>query len=180
MRTLYLAALFSGLCASAAAQGLPAASGSDLYGRRVDLAASLSGRPAILIVGFTKGSSGPCQEWEDRLWALDGGASSGGVFALLQLEAVPGILMPFVAGSVRSRTPQERFGHVFLLRQPRSEWKRCVGYDDKRGKDDPYLVLVDAKACVVEVRRGAYSPALAARLQADYEKLGAKPTGRKG
>lgn len=33
MRTLYLAALFSCACASAAAQGLPAAAGTDLDGR---------------------------------------------------------------------------------------------------------------------------------------------------
>jgi hypothetical protein len=151
--------------ASARADSLPRAITQDLSDNPVDTQSLLSGTAAVVIVGFTRASSEPCQAWEDRLWSLHGSDLDCRILSVIPTENVPGFIMMFIARSVRARTPKERFPYVLLLKHGRAQWKQTLAYDKIKGEDDPYLVVVDSNQQILWQGHGALSPAMLGHLE---------------
>jgi hypothetical protein len=156
--------------AFAGAETLPRAFTQDLSGDPVDTQSLLSGTAAVVIVGFTRASSEPCQAWEDRLWSLHGDDVDCRVLSVIPTENVPFFIMMFIARSVRERTPKERYPYVLLLKHGRAQWKQSLAYDKGAGKDDPYLSVVDANQQILWQGHGPISPDLLGHIEAQLER----------
>jgi hypothetical protein len=165
---LALALIIGG--ASARADTLPRAITQDLSGNPVDTLSLLSGTAAVVIVGFTRASSEPCQAWEDRLWSLHGSDVDCRILSVIPTENVPFFLMMFIARSVRERTPKERYPYVLLLKHGRALWKQALAYDKVAGMDDPYLSVVDSNQQILWQGHGPISPAMLGHIEAQLER----------
>jgi hypothetical protein len=158
------------------AEVLPELDAKDLNGQPVALAAALSRTAAtILLVGFSHGSSDACKAWEDILWAGHGKDPHCSLYSLYEIEGAPGFVVPMITHGIRSKTPEERQSHVLLTRKGRSEWQARLGYDAKAGKDDPYLVLVDAGGKILWQDHGSAEPGRDKALEAALAKALAAP-----
>jgi hypothetical protein len=131
--TLALAVLVRGQ------QPLPPIEGETLSGRKISLPAALEGKPAVLIIGFTRGSQTQTKAWSQRL------RDQFPAWSLAVLEDVPGLVRGIVARSIRKATPKEQHGHFVLIYRGENELKRAAGF---ARPDDAYILVIDASGAV--------------------------------
>jgi hypothetical protein len=125
----------------------PVLAGQDLHGAPFDLKARAAGKPAVLIVGFTKASSAACQRWEDRLRADRGGLTTTALVPIVVLEGAPGFVVPMILRGIRKQRPPEQHRDVLVLRSGKGALQAAVGFDPAK-PDDAYVVVLDSSGAL--------------------------------
>ena len=144
------------------AQDLPKIEGDSLAGHRVALPDAVSGKVAVLILGFSKASKTPTSAWGKR---IEADFVSSSVFVLYQmpvLEDVPGFVRGMVISGMKKGVPEDQRAYFVPVLHGESGLKKLVNYKEP---DDAYLVLLDRSGKIAYQMHGAVTEASYAELR---------------
>ena len=122
-----------------AQQVIPPIEGETLAGAKISLPAAAGGHPALLIVGFTRGSQEQTKAWSMRV------RGRFPAWSIAVLEDVPGLIRGMVARSIRNATPKDQHGSFVLVSRGEKPLKQAAGFSRP---DDAYLLVIDGSGAI--------------------------------
>lgn len=131
-----------------------------LAGRRLVLPADL-GRPALLIVGFTRESSRQTRPWAERARG-DSGLAGIAIEQVAVIAGIPRLFRGLAESQIRSAIPAALHQTFLLADEDQNGWRRLTANADEEAAA---VVLIDANGRVVWRAAGALTPASYAALQ---------------
>jgi hypothetical protein len=155
-------ALVSPFVSGAAAQSIPPVVADSLSGTHVSLPHDFAGKPAILLVGFTRAGGSECSRFAHRLareQSLFHGAIS--VYQIAILDSSPRLLRPVILHAMRSGLSQPEQAGVLPLFHDETQWKQIAAFT-KSAENDAYLLLVNPDGSLRWHSHGPDSEALVA------------------
>ncbi len=129
-----------------------------LSGKSIVLPDALSGRPAILVVGFTKRSQSQTAAWGTQLTKDYGNEPRLQRLSVAVLDDVPNFVRGMVISGIRGGVPPEQHDAFLLLFHDQKPWKDLM---DFKAPDDAYVILIDAASKIVAVTHGSPETAYA-------------------
>lgn len=136
------------------AQDLPKIEGEGLAGHHITLPDAVSGRVAVLVLGFTKGSKTPTSAWGARIETDFAGNPEFILYQLPVLEDVPGIIRGMVISNIEKGVPENQRDRFVPVPRGERELKQLVSYKEQ---DDAYLILLDRRGSIVYQMHGPLS-----------------------
>ncbi len=116
-----------------------------LNGEPVDLPASLKGRSAVLVVGFSQGSRGDVTAWGKRLADDFQDSATVRYYELSMLGSVPKFLRGFVLRKIAADVPDRAKPHFLSIDEHEAEWRSITGFHKP---EDAYVLVVDGSGQV--------------------------------
>ena len=98
------------------------------------------GKVALLIVGFSHGSSENTAAWRDRFIRDFGKDPKFTYYEVAILEGMPSFVRNSVLNGMRKNTPIDRIDHFVITLKDGHDWKKVTDY---HASGDAYLVLLD-------------------------------------
>jgi hypothetical protein len=162
--------ILSGIAAShpCVAARIPEVHGTSLTNESVNLPEALQGRPAVLILGFSRGSREAVAGWGRRLAADYRSSPEVMYYEMPVLGSVPGMMRGFVVRSMRSSVPQRAQARFVPITEHEAAWRGLVHYGQA---DDPYLLVIDGKGEVVWQTQGQPTDTAYAALKRQVEAI---------
>ena len=135
---------------------LPAVRGKTLSGNAVLLPEQAIGRPAMLVVGFSRASKEAAQPWLQNCRERFAVAAGEGArcYDVRMVEGIPRLFRGFAEGGMRKGYPAALLDQVLLVYQENDLWKQRLGAADE---NTAYVVVLDASGRVSGLQRGAFS-----------------------
>lgn len=159
-RKLAASAVVLFLLATSFAQSIPQVNAESLNGKPISFPKDLAGKPAILVIGFSRGGGDQCGPFARKLSKepsiVEGKAV---VYEIAMLESAPRIMRPMILHGMRGGIPQSEQTRFLPLFHDEKQWKQVAGFT-KLAADDAYLVLVSAEGTVIWTGHGLYSDKL--------------------
>src|SRR5438270_459187 len=137
--------------AAAAAEVFPTVHGETLSGKGVVLPEAIKGRPAILILSFSRAAQEQTKAWGERLKAQKVAAE---YFQLLELEDVPRLFRGAVKSGIKKGIPPASYESFILLFEGQDALKKVVGFQKS---PDAYVLLLDGRGNIVWREQGPVS-----------------------
>jgi hypothetical protein len=150
----------------AGGEQMPNIASESLTGRQMMLPDSLKGRPAVVIVGFSKSSQTRVKEWDSQARKQLGAAFD--VYQVAVLEDAPRFVRGMITHAMKGSTPADRQDHFLIVVQGEAELKKAVAFSES---DDAYVLLLDGTGDVRWRAHGAVSDAAFRELEEQVEKL---------
>lgn len=151
---------------------MPAVHTSALNGDVVDLPASLKGKAAVLVVGFSQGSRDDVIAWGRRLAADFHDSPNVRYYEVSVLAGVPRFLRGYVLRKISADVPDRAKPHFFAVDDHEPEWRAVTRY---RKADDAYVLVIDGGG---QVRWTVEGPATDASYQQMMQRLQAMRSGQ--
>jgi ATP10 protein len=139
MKTTLFAVLIS-VSVSSSAQMLPVVRGTSVSGQPVTLPDQAKGKVAVLVIGFSRGSSSPAGAWATRIKSDFARNSNVAIFRLAFLEEVPHMFRGLAIAGVRKSAGADDQDTVVPVFESEAVFKRLVKYWKP---DDAYILVVD-------------------------------------
>lgn len=143
-----------------------------LSGEKVDLPASLNGKVAVLVVGFSQKASDQVAGWGRRLAGDYKDSNSVVYYEMASLSGVPKFLRNFVLGKIKGAVPPRAQPHFFAFYEHEPEWKIATNFSSA---NDAYVLLVDSSGTVRAQTAGAITEAGYADFKQKLDALRSKP-----
>jgi hypothetical protein len=156
------------LASSAWAQQIPKVDEQSLSGHRVQLPQDVSGRVAVLILGFSRASKEPSSAWGKKLHTDLGQTPGLEIYSMPVLEEVPGLVRGMVISGIKRGVPENLRDHFVPVLHNEAEWKKLVNY---REPDDAYLVLLDRSGTIAFQIHGSLTEQNYPQLRQHIEQL---------
>lgn len=118
------------------AQPLPKIEGETCSGKKLTLP---TGKPAVLIIGFTHGSQSQTKAWAQRVH------DRFDTWSIVVLEDVPRLMRGMVSHSVKGSIPQAQHDRCLLVNHGEKELKHAVGFDRP---EDAYVLVTDSAGSI--------------------------------
>lgn len=147
---------------------MPRIEGESFAGRRVVFPDAASGKLAVLILGFSKGSKGPTSAWGEKIGAEFGSQPGFELYQLPVLEDVPRLLRGMVISGIKKGVKENVRDHFVPIVQGEVSLKKLVGYKET---NDAYMIILDRSGQIVGQMHGEFSEALYAQFEAQVQKL---------
>jgi hypothetical protein len=147
---------------------MPKIEGESLAGPKVVLPDAASGKVAVLIFGFSKGSKGPTSAWSDKILSGFGGQAGFDLYQLPVLEDVPRIIRGMIISGIKKGVKDNIRDHFVPILQGETSLKKLVGYKEA---DDAYLVILDRSGQIAGQMHGPYSEASYTQLAVKVQNL---------
>ena len=119
---------------------IPTVHTAALNGEPVDLPASLKGRSAVLVVGFSQGSRGDVTAWGKRLADDFQDSATVRYYELSMLGSVPKFLRGYVLRRIAADVPDRAKPHFLAIDEQEAEWRSVTGFHKPA---DAYVLVVD-------------------------------------
>ena len=149
------------------AQQFPHLEEESLAGQKVMLPESVSGKVAVLVLGFSRASSKPTGAWAKRAQEEFGKNPGFTLYQLAVIEEAPSFIRGMVISGMKKGMSDAQRAYVVPVVHRESELKKLVSY---KQPDDAYLVVLDRIGKVVyQTHSGTLEPGygeLRAKLQA--------------
>jgi hypothetical protein len=139
MKALFFAVLLS-VSSTLSAQALPVVHGTSVSGRPVILPNQVKGKIAVLVIGFSRGSSAPTGAWAARLKTDFERNPNVAIFRLPFLEEVPRMFRGLATSGVNKSAGSSDRDTVVLVFESEAAFKRLVKYSKP---NDAYILVVD-------------------------------------
>lgn len=138
--------------------------GRDLLDHEFSFAQRVSGRPGVLVFGFTKDSSEETKAWHRGL--VDGlkGNTQVAVVSVALLEKAPSFVRGFIKKGMRKDAPAELHPWMVVLDKGTKAWGAALGYDPKDAPDNARVLVVDARGDTLPVVLDAYGTTALAKV----------------
>ncbi len=162
MKTLAL--LLAAACA-AAAQQFPSVEAQTLTDKKLTVPSAFSGKPTLLILGFSQASQKASEAWGREL--LQDFGKDFRFYSAAVLEEAPRLIRPMIMGGMKRSIPKEGHDRFFIFVKGESQLKQAVGFDPK-SPDDAYLVIVDANGALKWRFHGKPGAAQVAEIKAAF------------
>lgn len=153
-------------------QRIPDVHTTSFSGDLVDLPAMLSGKLAILILGFSRGSRAQATLWGRRLPTDYFYSPDVLYFEMPVLEAVPRLLRGAILRSIKSEVSALSQPHFAPLTSDEQRWRAIVHYNRP---DDAYVLLVDSSGLIQAQFQGEPTDATYQELKRRVEQLQSAP-----
>ena len=138
---------------------LPHTEAETLTGKKIVLPDALTGRPSIVIVGFTKRSRSQTSAWATQLTKDYGTETRLQRYSIAVLDDVPAFIRGMVISGIRRGVPENQQDTFLILTHDAKPWRDLAGISNA---DDAYVILFDNTAHVVAQTHGpvenAYAP----------------------
>jgi hypothetical protein len=154
------------LLVSARGEPLPKTASESLAGQQIMLPDALKGRPAVVIVGFSKSSQNRVKEWDSQARKELGEAFD--VYQVAVLEDAPRFVRGMITHAMKGATPADRQDHFLIVVRGEAELKKAAVFAES---DDAYVLLLDDTGDVRWRTHGAVSDAALRALHEQVEKL---------
>ena len=118
---------------------IPKTASESLAGQPVTLPDSMKGKPAVVIVGFSKGSQDAVKAWDAQARKQLGGGLD--VYQVAVLEDAPSFVRGMIKHAMKGSTPADRQSHFLVVVKGEAELKKAAGFQQA---DDPYVMLLDS------------------------------------
>jgi hypothetical protein len=145
-RLATLLAAVSLLTFSSAAQQFPHLEEESLAGQKVILPASVSGKVAVLVLGFSRASSTPTGAWAKRAQEEFGKNPGFALYQLAVIEEAPSFIRAMIISGMKKGMPEAQRAYVVPVVHQESELKKLVNFQQP---DDAYIVLLDRSGAIV-------------------------------
>jgi hypothetical protein len=150
----------------AIAQSIPQVSAESLNGRPISLPKDFSSKPAILIIGFSRGGGNQCGLFARKLVkkpsVVEGKVA---VYEIAMLELAPRLIRPMILHGMRGGIPEAEQNRFLPLFHDEKHWKQVAGFTES-AQNDAYLLLVSSDGTVRWTGHGQYSE----RLYAEFKR----------
>lgn len=150
----WLAGLILAVATGLVAQDFPKIKADNLNGQPVALPDAVSGRVAVLVLGFSKASKTPTSAWDKRIETGFAHTPDLAVYQLPVLEDVPGFIRGMVISSMKKGVPEAQRDRFIPVLHGESDLKKLVTYKEP---DDAYLILLDRSGQIAYQMHGALS-----------------------
>ena len=167
LRFLFLVFLTCTACAQATGP-MPRIEGESFAGRKVVLPDAASGKVAVLILGFSKGSKGPTSAFGEKIGSKFGSQPGFELYQLPVLEDVPRLIRGMVISGIKRGVKENLRDHFVPIVQGEESLKKLVGYKEV---DDAYIIILDRSGQIAGQMHGAYGEAVYAQCEAQIQKL---------
>ncbi len=147
---------------------MPRIEGESFSGHKVVLPDATGGKVAVLVLGFSKGSSAPTRAWAEKLSADFGTRAGFELYQLPVLEEVPRLFRGMVISGIKKGVAENKRDHFVPVLSGEAELKKFVNYKEA---DDAYLMVLNPTGQVVGQRHGAYNDAAYATLRGEIQAL---------
>jgi len=151
-----------------AAGPLPRIEGESFAGRKVVLPDAVSGKVAVLILGFSKGSKGPTSAWGEKIGSEFGSQPGFELYQLPVLEDVPRLIRGMVISGIKKGVKENLRDHFVPVLQGEASLKKLVGYKEA---DDAYIIILDRAGQIAGQMHGGFSQGAYAQFEAQVRKL---------
>ena len=152
-------------CAVLSAQPLPKTDFETLSGQKLTLPGALSGKPALLIIGFSHSSSKPTGEWAKDLSSDCHSRAHLVCYQIAVLQDAPRMFRGMITGGIKRGIPKDEQDFFLILVHDEDTWKSLAGFSNP---DDAYLLFVDDRA---NIRWKTHGPPTPAAVKSLREKL---------
>lgn len=122
------------------AQSLPSTEGETLSGHRIVLAHAISGKSAVIIVGFSKDSGPGCGDWSKAV-RTDSALAGVAVYQVAMLAGAPGFVRGAIKSGMRKGLSGAEHDNFIVFTQDENSWRSYLGVTSDK---DPWVVLIDA------------------------------------
>jgi hypothetical protein len=139
MKALFFAVLLS-VSSTLSAQALLVVHGTSVSGRPVTLPDQVKGKIAVLVLGFSRGSSAPTGAWAARLKTDFARNPNVAIYRLPFLEEVPRMFRSMATSGVNKSAGTDDRDTVVLVFESEAAFKRLVKYSKP---NDAYILVVD-------------------------------------
>ena len=156
------------LSLGAAAQQFPRLQEDNLAGHQVVLPDVASGKVAVLVLGFSRGSSTPTGAWAKRIQSDFGKTPGFGLYHLAVLEAVPRMFRGMIISGIKKGVPENEQANFIPVLHDEAELKKLVGYKEP---DDAYVIVLDRSGNIACQTHGATPDPNYPQLRAKVERL---------
>jgi hypothetical protein len=144
-------------------QQIPATQAKAIDGSSVSFPDASSGKPLLLLVGFSHQSSGRCQAWDKRLAPIYLDDSRILYFQAADFQGVPSLVMKMILHGMKKEIPANEHSRFVLLQSNEDEWKSAAKFS---APDDAYLILTNPAGHIVWQTHGEVTDEQFAALQA--------------
>jgi len=127
------------------AQSIPRTEAETLAGKKVVLPDAFGGRPAILVIGFSRSGGDSAGRWTKQLRQELAEEKSLCLFSVAELQDAPKLARGLIRHGMRGGVPQNEYDSFVLLYQDEDLWKKLAEFSDT---NDAYVLLVDSAATV--------------------------------
>lgn len=156
------------LTCRAGAQQFPRLEEESLAGQKIVLPDAASGKVAVMVLGFSRGSSKATEARAKRILS-DFGKDPGFVlYQLAVIEDAPRLIRGMIGLGIKKGLPESQRATFVLVTQQEAALKQLVGFKEP---DDAYIVVLDRSAKVVYQTHGASTDPTYGELQARLQTL---------
>lgn len=156
------------LCAACAWAQLPNSRATTFTGQDIAFPQILAGRPAVLVLSFSKKGGAAARQWNEHLGRELGGHPAVAYYNLPVLARVPSLVRRIVVSSIKKSIPERDHGHFAAILDHENDWKTLAGY---AAPDEAYVVLIARDGQVAWRAHGAYDDASARELTGKIKAL---------
>jgi len=135
---------------------LPDLRGEFLNGHLAVLPAASKGRAALLLLGFTYGSSFAVEDWAKQFRERFAKNDHATFFEIPMIGGMARMGKWFIDSGMRRGTPKEDHEHVITVYGGSGEWKQRVGFMDPKAA---YVILIDSGGRVAWRNNGPFDAA---------------------
>jgi hypothetical protein len=121
-------------------QSIPVTRAVSMAGTVINLPADFKGKPAILVLGFTKKSSSQTKIWGEAIDHDFRSDSKIAYFQLPMLQHVPRLFRSMVVQGIRSPLDSSQRNRFIPIFDQEAAWKSAAQFG---AADDAYVLLVD-------------------------------------
>jgi hypothetical protein len=152
---------------------LPELRGEYLSGRKAVLPDDASGRPALLLVGFSYASRKPVEAWTKRFRAEFADKTQVTFYQVPMLGGAARMGKWFIESGMRRGTAKGDQENVITVYGGTDAWRQRLGVKagDATAEDTAYLILLDRKGNVLWRHAGPFEEATYQALAAQVRKL---------
>ena len=157
----------------AVGERLPQLQGEYLSGRKATLPDDVSGRVALLLVGFSYASRVTVKDWTRRFRADFPDKTQVTFYQVPMLGGMARLGKWFIEGGMRRGNAKADYENVITVYGGTEAWRQRLGVKagDAKAEDTAYLVLLDRKGNVVWRHAGPLEEAVYQALAAQVRRL---------
>ena len=131
---------------------IPSAHATTLSGEPVTLPTALSGKPGVLVIGFSHAAQAQVQAWGQRLSRDYTDVSGFQYFEIPLLAAAPKMLRGMIIRKMGAGIKGKERDHFLPITEDESAWRSAAGYS---ASDSAYVLVVDSSGTILWRTRGA-------------------------
>jgi hypothetical protein len=146
--------LFAGVCLHAAE--FPSITSESLAGKKVELPGAITGKVAVLCIGFTHSSQTEVKQWTSSLRSRFAKNPNVAVYSIAVLEDAPRLVRGMILHGMKGSVPATEYDKFLVLYKNESELKQAVGFGSG---NDGYVVVLDKSGNIRVNKHGDANPA---------------------
>jgi hypothetical protein len=167
-RATILSVALSMLLAGAAAQQFPHLQEENLNGQTVVLPEGVSGKVAVLVLGFSHASSTPTGAWAKRAQSDFSKDPGFALYQLAVIEAAPSFIRGMITSGMKKGLSDSQRASIVPVVHQEDALKTLVAF---KQPDDAYIVLLDRSGHVVYQTHGSTADPGYAELRVKVQAL---------